>query len=297
MSTDTDASERTKFEPPEKLIDPETQRYLVRGLEVLVLIALLAYVVFPVYWSVSSAFKSIQELFANPAPIVAFTPTINNFQRVLFETNFPIWYRNSIIVGIMATLISTGLAALAGYGLTRATFRGQRTLARSILFVYMFPPILLAIPLYVLFFQLKVLNSYIALATAHAALALPFATWVMWQYFQTIPITYEESAWISGASRLRALWDVVFPMARPGIIAVSIINFSFSWNDFTMAVVIMTEGSKKTFPVGVNQFIELTAVHWGLVNAASVLIMLPAFLLVVFLQRYIILGFGVTEIE
>lgn len=296
MATDKDTTERTKFEPPEKLIDAERQRKLVRGLELVVLALLLVYVVFPVYWSVTSAFKSIEALFADPAPIIFFDPILDNFQRVLFETNFPIWYRNSIIVAIMATILSTGLAALAGYGLTRANFRGQRTLARSILFVYMFPPILLAIPLYVLFFKLQVLNSYFALALGHAALALPFATWIMWQYFQTIPMEFEESAWISGAGRIRAVWDIVLPMARPGLIAIAIINFSFSWNDFTMAVTLMTEGSKKTFPVGVNQFIELTAVHWGLVNASSVLIMLPAFLLVVFLQRYILLGFGATEL-
>lgn len=293
----TDSSDRERFERPEQLLDQRTKKRLLRGVQGLVLLGLLVYVLFPLYWSVTSAFKTTAELFQTPPAMIPQAPTLENFQRVMFDTIFPVWFMNSIIVSIMATVLATGLAALGGYGLTRANFGAKRSVARSILFVYMFPPILLALPLFVLFYQLDVLNSHISLALAHTALALPFAVWIMWQYFQTIPMSFEESAWINGASRLRAIWDIVLPMAMPGLIAVAIINFSFSWNDYTMAVTLMTDSEMLTFPVGVNQFIQQTAVHWGLIQAATVYIMLPAFLLVLFLQKYLIIGFGATDLE
>jgi len=263
-------------------------RYFVLGL-------LITYVAFPVYWTVQSSFKVGDSLFENPT-LFPFDPTLQNYVD-LFGTEFMTYFQNSVIVGIGAIVLTTLLATLGGYGLTRADFRGKRNVARSVLFSYMFPPILLALPMYLAFYNLGLLNSYFALMIAHTAISLPFCMWLMWQYFQTIPIAYEESAWINGAGKLRALWSVVIPMARPGIIASSIFTFAITWNDFTFAVVIMSQEGKRTLPVGVQSFVEQTAVHWGLIVSAAALIMLPAFLLVFFLQKYLLYGFSVTEAE
>jgi multiple sugar transport system permease protein len=125
--------------------------------------------------------------------------------------------------------------------------------------------------------------------------SLPFCTWLMWQFFQTIPMTYEESAWINGAGLTRTLVEVILPMARPGIIAVSIFAFAFSWNDFTFAIILMTEQNMQTLPVGVNSFLETTANNWGYVQSAGVLITLPPLLIIIFLQRYLLVGFGISD--
>lgn len=286
---------RKKFKRPEELFGPKRQQLAIKWAKYSLLTVLLIYVAFPLYWSISSAFKTPAALFASPPGVFIFESTFNHFQRLMNETQFLTYFFNSVVVSIGATLLTTALATLGGYGLTRANFRGKRNVARGVLFSYMFPPILLAIPLYTVFYNLGLLNSYFALMLAHTAITLPFAMWIMWQFFQTIPIAYEESAWISGAGRLRAFWDVVLPMARPGTIAIAIFSFALSWNDYTFAVVIMTDSTMQTLPVGVSQFIEQTAVNWGLVLSGGALIMLPAFLLILFLQRYLLQGFRVAH--
>ena len=283
------------FERPDRLVSNRAKARLRRVAQVLVTVLLLLYVAIPLFWSVMSSVKPTGELYAALPTLLPRDFTLEHMRHLWFETGFPRYFFNSILVAVGATALTTVLATLGGYGLTRSSFRGKRHLARGILFTYMFPPILMAIPLYVIFFRLSALNNYFTLIVAHTAISLPFGLWIMWQYFQSIPISYEESAWMDGASRLRTLWDVVLPLSRPGIVAVAIFTFAVSWNDYTMAVVIMTENSKYTHPVGVQTFIEQTGVNWGLIQAAGVGVMIPAFLIVLLLQRQLLTGFSVGE--
>jgi multiple sugar transport system permease protein len=285
---------RERFERPRQLLSNRTKAGFLKTLQGTLLVLLLVYVAFPTYWAFSSAFKAGQELFSGVA-FVPLDPTLVHFERLFFDTMFLTYFRNSVLVGLGAVAITSTLALLGGYGLTRSSFRGKRNLARSVLFSYMFPPMLLALPMYAVFYNLGLLNSYLSLMLAHTAISLPFCLWLMWQYFQTLPVSYEESAWINGATRIQTLRTVVLPMAQPAVIAVAIFTFAITWNDFTFAVILMTDSAKYTLPIGVNAFIERTAVHWGLLISAAFLIMLPALTLVVFLQKYLILGFQVTE--
>ena len=125
---------------------------------------------------------------------------------------------------------------------------------------------------------------------AHMAISLPLNIWLMWQYFQIVPLSLEEAAWTSGASRLAALRQVCLPSARPGILSVAIFSFALSWNDFTFAFILQTDRKMFTLPVGLASFVEQTGVHWGMVMAAAVLVSVPTFLLVFFLQRYLLSG-------
>lgn len=269
-----------------------TKQRLARIAQYAILITILVYILVPVLWMGLAAFKPTREIFAQPPPIISSNLILGNFER-LWGTAFPRQLANSIIVAIMTTVLTTIFATLGGYGLTRSNFRKKKTLARTVLFAYMFPPVLLGIPLYLMFFNLGLLNTHIVLALAHTAIALPFCLWLMWQFFQTVPITYEESAWINGASRVRAFWSVVLPQSIPGIVAVAIFAFAVSWNDFTLAVILMTETAMKTFPVGVNDLLAQQSVNWGVVNAAGVLIILPPLLVVYLLQKYIMVGFRI----
>ncbi|WP_408960570.1 carbohydrate ABC transporter permease [Natrinema sp. 74] len=284
---------RTKsFERPDQFIETHTKRRLLKVVQYSVLIGLLIYIAFPVLWMMLSAFKTPSQIFGTPH-LIPSNPTLENFSVLLTETVFPTYLGNSIIVAIGATLLTTTLATLGGYGLTRSEFRSKKTLARTVLLTYMFPPILLGIPLYIIFYNLGLLNTPLVLMVAHTAIALPFCLWLMWQYFQTVPIAYEESAWIYGATRFQTFRKIVLPMALPGIIAIAIFAFAVSWNDFTMAVVLMTETSAKTFPVGIKDFLASQQVNWGIVNAAGFMIIVPPLLLVFFLQKYIMVGFQI----
>ncbi len=248
---------------------------------------------FPTYVMLKSAIQPELTLFSNTFHILPQSPTLENFRELFTATNFWTFYLNSILAALGTMVISVVSATLAGYALTRFSFPGKKQMAQSVLFSYMFPPLLLALPMFMIFRDINMLNSYPGIILAHTAHALPFDIWLMWKFFQTVPISYEESAWIYGAGRLRALRDVAIPMALPGIIAVSIFSFAISWSDFTFANLLLTEEAMKTLPIGMLGFIEQQAVNWGLIMSASVMMAIPAFLLVYFLQSYLLRGFSV----
>lgn len=276
-----------------KALHYSTELKAIRFIQYVMMILVVGYIAVPLLWMVMSGFKTQAELFRVPPPIIPRSLTFSNFVDLFVFTEFERYLLNSVVVSVSVVVLTLVLAASAGYGLTRSSFSGQKSLARVVLFTYMFPQILIGIPLYLLFFRVGLLNTYTGLTLAILTVTLPFTSWLMWQYFQTIPIAFEEAAWIYGASRIYTLRKVVIPMAIPGLIAISIFAFAISWSNFTLAVIIMTEDAMKTFPVAIPEFIEQQQVHWGYLNAAGVLILIPAFLFVFFLQKYIITGFRI----
>jgi len=290
----------TSKSPIERIIDyyvrnvsHTTQRRLSTWVFRFLVGATVIVVGFPTYVMLKASIQPELELFSNTFLFLPRNPTLANFAGLFTETSFARFYLNSIVAALGTMVISVVSATLAGYSLTRFSFPGKKRLAQSVLFSYMFPPLLLALPMFMIWRDLQLLNSYPGIILAHSAHALPFDIWLMWKFFQTVPISYEESAWIYGASRLRAMRDVAIPMALPGIIAVSIFSFAISWSDFTFANLLLTQESMKTLPIGMLGFIEQQAVNWGLIMSASVMMALPAFLLVYFLQSYLLRGFSV----
>jgi multiple sugar transport system permease protein len=262
---------------------------------VLLLLPVLLLVAFPFYWMLLSALTPRQVLFRPPYALVRTELSLGNFRDLLFATEFVRYLLNSLIGATGAILINVVAATLAGYGLTRFAFAGKKTFALGTLFSYMFPPMLMAIPLYILFSALGMRNTYTGLILAHAAISLPLNIWLMWQYFQIVPVSLEEAAWVSGAGRLRGLLEVCLPSARPGILSVAIFSFALSWNDFTFAFILNTERAMFTLPVGLATFVEQTAIHWGMVMASAVLVSVPTFALVFFLQKYLLAGLRVDQ--
>jgi multiple sugar transport system permease protein len=259
----------------------------------LLLLVVLVVVAFPFYWMLLSSFTPRQVLFRPPYAFVRTDLSLENYRDLLFASEFVTYLRNSLIAAAGAIVLNVVAATLAGYGLTRFGFAGKKTFAFGTLFSYMFPPMLMAIPLYILFSALQMRNTYLGLILAHMALSLPLNIWLMWQYFQIVPVSLEEAAWVSGAGRLRALREICLPSARPGILSVAIFSFALSWNDFTFAFILQSERAMFTLPVGLATFVEQTAIHWGMVMAAAVLVSVPTFALVFFLQRYLLSGLRV----
>jgi multiple sugar transport system permease protein len=266
-------------------VDAETVvRYVV-------LAVVLTFVIFPVYWMFAGAIQNTASLFGGDPNIVPTEITFENFGALFERTEAATYFVNSVIVTSMAVVLSTTISTLGGYSLSRFEFRGKTALARSVLFAYMFSPIVLGIPLYIIFYRLGLLNSYVSIAIAQSAIAVPFGIWLMWQYFQSIPLSVEESAWMQGAGYFRTFWDIALPMARPGYITTAIFSFAISWADFTMAKIILTDTDSYTIMVGAAQFLERTDVGWGMTMATGVLIVIPPFLIVLFLQDYLLQGF------
>lgn len=252
---------------------------------------------FPLYWMTASSFMPPTELFARVARLLPAAPTLQNYRELLERTAFPTYFRNSTVVAVIATVGAVALATLAGYGLTRFEFPGKTWVARSVIFTYMFPPILLSIPLFVLLKQIGLVNSHLGLALAHMSFALPFAMWLAMIFFQAVPVDLDEAAMVDGASRLGALWRVVLPLATPGIVANAVFVFVLSWNDYLFSVVLVVEETQKTLPVGVAGFADSTSVEWGLMMAGGVLITLPILLGFAVAQRWLIHGLSAGAIK
>jgi multiple sugar transport system permease protein len=155
----------------------------------------------------------------------------------------------------------------------------------------MFPPILIAIPMYILWSQLGLLNSIPGLILAETALSLPFSLWLMWQYFQTVPYSLEEAAQMSGAQPFRAFYEIALPLAKPGIIAISVFSFAVGWNQYTLPAIFMVDEGKWVIVQGIFSLTMSRQVIWTDVMAASFLAMIPPFLFVFFLQKYLLRGF------
>ena len=252
---------------------------------------------FPLYWMAASSFMPPTELFSRVARLTPKVPTLQNYRDLLERTAFPVYFRNSTVVAVIATVGAVVLATLAGYGLTRFEFPGKAWVARSVIFTYMFPPILLSIPLFVLLKQIGLVNSLPGLALAHMSFALPFAMWLAMIFFQAVPVDLDDAAMVDGASRLGALWRVVLPLAIPGIVANAVFVFVLSWNDYLFSLVLIVEESRKTLPVGVAGFADSTSVEWGLMMAGGVLITLPIMTGFAVVQRWLIQGLSAGAIK
>jgi ABC-type glycerol-3-phosphate transport system permease component len=193
--------------------------------------------------------------------------------------------------------VSIVLGTMAAYSLTRYRYPGRGKLATFILLGYMFPPIVLIIPFFVWFKTIGLTDNYLGLIITYVALGLPFATWLLWAFFQSIPLELEEAAWIDGATRARAIVHVVLPLSLPGVIATSIFTFIVAWNEYLFALILMNTDPMKTLPVGLADLLNRPMTDWGVIMAAGVVITLPALLFFIITQNYLIKGWGAGAVK
>lgn len=249
----------------------------------------IAVVVLPVFWMFLTSFTPRSTL--TQAHIIPDSLTTDHYRSVFGESQYFTWYANTLIVAGGVVFLTTVASTLGGYALARVDIPRKRTFARGILFGYMFPPILLAIPMFIFWRELGIINSLVGLILAETALSLPFSLWLMWQIFQTVPYSLEESARMAGATRFRAFIDVALPMAKPGMVAVAVFSFAIAWNQFTIPEVLMVDSKNWVIVQGIFSFSRQDTILWGEVMAASFLALIPSFLFVFFLQKYLLRGF------
>lgn len=249
----------------------------------------------PVIWIVVGAFSGLEALLSGNLVRVLASFTLEPIRKVVVESQFLYYYRNSLLAAIGVVVFTVVTSTLAGYGLTRVEFRGKKWLARFILFGYMFPPLLLSLPMYQIWREIGLLNSIVGLVLAEASIPLPFGIWTMWMFFQTVPTSYEESVWMAGGSRWHSFKDIAIPQAAPGMVAVAIFAFQSSWNNYTYPKVLITEDLLRPLTTGITQYAVQNYVYWNQVMAVSFSIIIPAFVLVYFLQKYLLEGFKATS--
>lgn len=259
--------------------------YLVTGFSII-------FFGFPVYWMFISSVKPLQEVTAFPPEFVPRNVTFDHYIYLFFNTSYPLWLFNSILVATGIVVLSVVLSSLAGYALTRYRIPNKKWLAASFILAYLFPPITLGVPYFIIFLHMGLINNLLSVVLATTAFTLPFCTWLMWQFFQTVPLSLEEAAWANGASRLRGIYEVALPSALPGIVAVAIYSFAIGWNVFLFPYIFLQTPDQQVLTTGIFAFLQADRLHFGIIMAAIAVICIPPILVVFFLNRYIMEGFA-----
>ena len=249
---------------------------------------------FPVYWLFTISFKTPAEIFSYP-PV--WWPKSIQFQNyaVLFEDGDVTTIWNSLIIASISTLLATSIGTMCAYAIARFRTGGEH-FAIWILSQKMVPPIVIVFPLFLLYVQLRLVDTYVGLILLYTAFNLPYVVWMMRGYLQEIPREIEDSALVDGCSRLQVFVRIVLPLARAGLFATAVFTFVFAWNEFLFALV-LTRSAVTTFPVQVTHYFGGQSNFWAKISAMSVLGTLPIFLAVAFLQRYLVRGISLGAVK
>jgi len=247
---------------------------------------------FPFYWMVITAVKPDNELLrqtGNPFWVVA--PTLAHFKKLLFETQYPAWLLNTVIVSVVSTFTSLAASVMAAYAIERLRFQGAKQVGLGIFLAYLIPPSILFIPLAAIVFQLGLFDTRWALILTYPTFLIPFCTWLLMGYFRSIPYELEECALIDGATRWEILVKIILPLAVPGLISAGIFAFTLSWNEFVYALTFISSSEVKTVPVGiVTELVDGDVYHWGALMAGALLGSLPVAVVYSFFVEYYVSG-------
>ena len=286
-----------KVRVPEEVIDSLGMNYLVSlpRRVVAVYLPLFVFVIvllFPFYWMTITALKPDAELLSREGnPFWVMNPTLVHIKKLLFETAYPDWLWNTIVVSVVSTFVSIFCSVLAADAIERLRFRGSRYVGMSIFLAYLVPPSILFIPLATMVYKLDLFDTRLALILTYPTFLIPFCTWLLMGYFKSIPIELEECALIDGASRLQILIRIILPLAVPGLISAGIFAFTLSWNEFIYALTFISSSEVKTVPVGVvTELVEGDVYHWGSLMAGALFGSLPVAILYSFFVEYYVSG-------
>jgi arabinogalactan oligomer / maltooligosaccharide transport system permease protein len=249
--------------------------------------------IFPVFWVLISSLKPQQEIISSPTlSILPHHWQISNYTHVLTDDNhiFLTWFWNSIAVAFMTTVIGVFLAATAGYAFSRYRFPGYRPALSSFLIAQMFPAAILIVPIYNILLHLGLLNQKLGLVLAYCTTAVPFCVWMLKGYFDTIPISLEEAGRIDGLTPFGTFWRIVIPLSLPGLAVTFFYSFITAWNEVAFANVLLVADKSFTLPVGLQTYVFQFAADWEKLTAAAILVTLPAILVFLFAQRYLVSG-------
>jgi multiple sugar transport system permease protein len=270
------------------------RRAIKLGLRLTAAVALTAFFLFPIYWLFMISFKTADEIYAYP-PV--WWPSSLQFENylVLFRDGDAVSVWNSFVVAGVSTLIAMFLGTICAYSLARFRTGGDH-LANWIISQRMIPPVAVVFPIFLLYVWFGWVDTYFGLILLYTAFNLPYVIWMMRGYVLDIPQALEEAALVDGYTRWQVLWKVVFPMCRAGLFATAIFTFVFAWNDFIFALV-LTRTEVTTYTVQVTHYFGGQSNFWSKIAAMSVLGTLPIFIIVGFMQRYLVRGISLGAVK
>ena len=238
-----------------------------------------------------SSFKPGSELVQVPPTLFPVEWTLDNYRELFRQQDFMTYFKNSVLLAVIATLLSIILGSVGAYALSRFNFRPIQIFGQLSLLSYMLPEVLIVIPLYVYVANFGLADTLTSLVLANICFTLPLTLWFMKSYFAAIPIALEESAMIDGNTRLQAFRKVTLPLALPGLVSVGIFSFNHTWNEFIFALVFISSDSKSVLPLALVRWMGQDTIHdWGAMIAASVIIIIPTLVFFMIIQKKLISG-------
>jgi multiple sugar transport system permease protein len=268
------------------------ENQIIRCLRFMGLVIFILMVLFPFYWMIVSSFRPLEEILLNPGNLRLDLRNVDfgAYYAVLFEHGFFRYISNSAYVSVITVLFSLILATIGGYAVTRLRFRGRKLMSTSILLIYMFPAIVLVIPLYVIFSRMGLRDSIHVLIFVYLAQTLPVALYMLRTYFQTLSPEMEDAGLIDGCSRFSVIWRIVIPLSAPALASVALYTFMIAWNEFLFAFMFLDTPEKFTLSRGIVQLEGSVHLSKQLVMAASVIVTLPILVLFLVFERRLVGG-------
>ena len=244
---------------------------------------------FPVVWVLLSSLKPASEI-RRSEPALFASPTLENYRTLLNDTDFPVWFLNSVVVAAFTMVIGIAMSASAGYALSRFNFPGKRGLMWVFLLTQMFPVAILIVPIYTIMANLGLIDTKASLVIAYCTVAVPFCAWMLRGYFDTIPRELDEAAALDGLGPFGTFYRVILPLARPGLAVTAFYTFLTAWGEVAYAIAFMQGSNHYTLGAGLQQFVPQFSPRWELLTAGAVLITIPAALVFFFAQRHLVAG-------
>lgn len=267
------------------------------GLTIVSLVLTLI-LILPFLWMISTSFKEADEIFQEIPKWMPRMFSFQNYSEIWNRGYFKTYFLNSLLVSFATMGISLIVAMFAGYGISRFRFRGRTFFSVTLIVVQMFPSMLLLIPMYIIMSKMGLLDTHLSMVIAYTTFAMPFCAWMIKGYFDTIPVSLEEAARIDGCGRLRILFQIIMPLAAPGIVTVAMFAFILSWQEYMYALTFARTEGMRTITVGIALMQgQHGSVNWGQIMAGSVLACLPGLILFIYLEKYLVQGFTMGAIK
>lgn len=248
--------------------------------------------IFPIYWTINTAFKSEGDIMKRPLEYLPAAPTVENFVVAWNNVGFATFFKNSLIIGVVTVLIVIVLSTLSGYALSRYKFKGKRAFLLMLLSTQFIPRAMLIIPLFIIFKNMGLISNPLSLIITYTAVEIPFTTILMSGFIGNIPRDLEEAAAMDGCNKLQSLRFVMLPLLLPGIVATGVFTFIYTWNEFLLALMLTNQQSKFTLPVGLSFMMGEFNVNYGALAAGSVIALIPAIILFSYAQKHLVSGMG-----
>jgi arabinogalactan oligomer / maltooligosaccharide transport system permease protein len=254
--------------------------------------------ILPAFWIAISSLKHEPEVFSTRVQLIGDRGvTLDNYVTLLTRGDFQRWFLNSTLIAVVVTIVGVLLAATAAYALSRFRYRGRSGVLYMFLVAQMFPGIILLVPLYRLFTDLRLIDTPISLMLSYSTIAIPFSVLMLKGYFDTIPYDLEEAGHVDGLGVFGSFWRIVLPLSVPGLAVTAFYNFITAWNEFLLARSFIVSRENLTLPVGLSTFIDPFNQPWHLLTAASVVISIPVMVFFFLAQRYLVSGLATGGVK